>query len=122
MEGFYKAVVQRLICGVGNELCAPPDQKVTVVVENPNTVGNILLLGIRRKSGRFGQSNCIGRRLVRAESEILGQLTGSLETTEVKQAGSEIDDIAGSSNNRCRSASCWGYGPRGKGSESSRWT
>ena len=106
MEGFYKAIVQWFLRGKGNELCAPPDQQVTIVMEDPDTVGDILLLVIRRESGRLGQSNCTGRRLVRAESEILGQLTGSLETTEVKQAGSEIDDIAGSSNNRCRSASC----------------
>src|SRR5699024_4678671 len=87
----------RLLRGEGNELCAPPDQQVTVVMEDSDTVGDILLFGIRRESRRFGQRDCIGRRLVRAESEVLSQLPGNLEAAEVKQAGSEVDNITGGS-------------------------
>src|SRR5699024_1125546 len=94
--GFHEVLVQRLLRGEGSKLCLPPDQQVAVVMEDPDTVGYILLLGIRRESGRLRQSDRTGRRLVRAESEVLGQLPGSLETAEVKQAGSEVDDIAGS--------------------------
>ena len=65
-------------------------RKIAVVVEDLDTVGNILLLGIRKGGGRLGQSDCTGLGIVRVESEVQGQLTGSLKTAKVKQAGSEV--------------------------------
>ena len=39
-------LVQRFLRGEGSKLCLPPGQQVAVVVEDPETVEDFLLLGV----------------------------------------------------------------------------